>query len=204
MLEHSSKLEFTQYEIAGGNWNSEYQIRTDNSTIYHVQNLTSTPDKPELTFYAGTNTNGPVVGTGKFIRFSSDVKINLGDPSHPDKTTCTTTLSKKGFLSTRHTFQMDLHGEKRTFTWKNTESHESFGPTGSHKMVDEQNQVLAVLSPGGGRVQKDGYVNVYAFWGESFDLMVLVTALVLREKTRREKGESSYIAGGGGLATSTF
>ena len=68
-------------------------------------------------------------------------------------------------------------------------------------MVDEENQVLAVLSPGGGRVQKDGYVNVYVFWGESFDLMVLVTALVLREKTRREKGETSYIAGGGGLSS---
>jgi hypothetical protein len=203
MLEHSTKLEFTQYNIAGGNWNSEYQIIADDSTIYHVQNSSPSPEKPELIFYAGNNTNGQVVGTGKFVRFSSDVKISLGDPNNPEKTTCATTLSKKGFLSTRHTFQMDLHGEKRTFTWKNTESHESFGPTGSHKMVDEQNQVLAVLSPGGGRVQRDGYVNVYTFWGESFDLMVLVTALVLREKTRREKGESSYMAMGGSSA-STF
>ncbi|OQD88391.1 hypothetical protein PENANT_c004G03362 [Penicillium antarcticum] len=194
MLEQSDKLEVTQYSIAGGDWNSQYQILSDNTPIYHVENTSPSSDKPELTFYTGNSTKGPVAGNGKYIRFSSDVKINLGDPDNAD--TIRTTLSKKGFLSPRHSFSMDLHGENRTFTWKNTESHESFGPTGSYKMVDEGNQVVAVLCPGGGRVQKDGYVNVYVFWGEGFDLMVLVTALVLREKTRREKGETTYLGAG--------
>jgi hypothetical protein len=201
MLEQSNKLEFTQFNITGGNWNSEYQIVTEDSTIYHVQNLSPAADKPELTFHAGNNANGQIVATGKYVRFSSDVKINVLDPINPEKRTTTTTLSKKGFLSPTHSFAMEVRGEKRTLTWKNTGSHESFGPTGSHKMVDEQNEVIAVLSPGGGLVQKDGYVNVYVSWGEEFDLMVLVTALVVREKTRREKGESNYSAISGSAAS---
>ncbi|KAJ5775308.1 uncharacterized protein N7511_000319 [Penicillium nucicola] len=196
MLEHSDKLEYTHYNIAGGNWSSQYQVVTNDTPIYHIENASPAADKPELTFYTGNSTNGPIAASGKYVRFSSDAKITIGNTPNAETSGCTTTLSKKGFFSPRHIFQMDLRGEKRTFTWKNTGAHESFGPMGSYKLVDEQDQAVAVLCPGGGLVQKDGYFHVYPSWGDEFDLMVLVTGLVVREKMRREKGERSYAAGG--------
>lgn len=88
-------------------------------------------------------------------------------------------------MSTRHVFQMEIDCQLQTFIWKNTELNDSFGPAGSRKLVDEANEIVAVFSPGGGRVKKDGALHIYIDFGESFGLMTLITALVLREKSRR-------------------
>lgn len=184
-MESTKKLPSpTEYAVAGGHWNREYQVNLDGTTLYHVENTSPTPDKPSLTFYAGNSTDGPVVGSGKSIRFSSDIQITLGDPSLP-KTVASAKLSKKGFMSTRYVFEMEIDRQTRTFVWKNTELNDSFGPTGSHKLVDEANEIVAVFSPGGGRVKKDGALHIYMDLGESFILMTLITALLLREKLRR-------------------
>ncbi|KAJ5364362.1 uncharacterized protein N7496_010075 [Penicillium cataractarum] len=176
-----------EYAVTGGYWNSEYQVNLNGSTLYHVVNESPTPDKPNITFFAGSSTDGPIVGSGVSIPFSSDIQITLGDPGLP-KTVTSTKLSKKGFISTRYVFELEIDYQMRTFAWKDTSLNESFGPAGSHKLVDEANEIVAVFSPGGGRVKKDGALNVHVDLGETFILMALLTALVLREKVRRSAG----------------
>ncbi|KAJ5876212.1 uncharacterized protein N7529_001796 [Penicillium soppii] len=184
-MEFSNKLpSATEYTITGGSWNAEYQVVLDGTTLYHVTNTSSTPDKPYLTFYAGDSADSPIVGSGKYISFSSNIQIILGDPDLP-KTVTSAKLSKKGFMATRHVFQMEVDRQMRTFAWKNTELNDNFGPLGSHKLVNEANEVIASFLPGGARLKPDGALLLYADFGDSFVLMALITALVLREKTRR-------------------
>ncbi|KAJ5664590.1 hypothetical protein N7462_011403 [Penicillium macrosclerotiorum] len=186
MLEYTAKLptSSTRYNISGGNWNSEYQVTSDGAVIYHVKNSSPSQDKPDLTFYSGASTDGSVAGSGKFVRFSSNIQLSLADPSQPSTTT-SVCLNKKGIISTRYTLQMTIEGQARSLAWKNTEMNDSFGPSASHKLVDEANEVLAVFSPGGGRVQKDGVLEVFVDYGTQFDLMALIGALALREKSRK-------------------
>lgn len=173
-----------EYAIIGGYWNKEYQVDLNGTTIYYVENKSPTPDKPNLTFYAGNSPDGPIVGSGESIRFSSDIQITLGDPTLP-KTVTSVKLNKKGFMSTRYVFEMEVDRQIRTFAWKHTELNDSFGPIGSRKLVDEGDGIVAVFSPGGGRVKKNGALQMHADLGESFVLVTLITALVLREKLRR-------------------
>lgn len=183
-----------EYAITGGYWSKEYQVNLNGTTIYHVENKSPTPDKPNLIFYAGNSPDGPIVGSGESIRFSSDIQITLGDHALP-KTVTSVKLNKKGFMSTRYVFEMEVDRQTRTFAWNHTELNDSFGPIGSHKLVDEKDGIVAVFSPGGGRVKKDGALQMHADLGESFVLVTVITALVLREKLRRS-GDSP----GGSLA----
>jgi hypothetical protein len=184
-----------EYEITGGYWNSEYQVKLNGTTVYHVENKSPTPEKPKIIFFAGNSTDGPIVGSSASIRFSSDIQITLGDPGLP-KTVTTTKLSKKGFMSSRYVFELEVDRQMRTFSWKDTGLNESYGPTGSHKLVNEADEIMAVFSPGGGRVKQDGALYLHVDLGESFVLMTLVTALVLREKVRRSgqgRGDTTVI-----------
>lgn len=197
-----------EYAIAGGHWSREYRVNLNGTTIYHVENKSPAADKPRLIFFAGNSTQGPIVASGESTRFSSDIPITLGDPCLPNTVT-STKLRKKGFTTARYTFELEIDRQMRTFTWKNTRLNESFGPTRSHKLVDEANEIMAVFSPGGGRVKQDGALYLHADLGETFILTTLITALVLREKLRRSGSDSStipsqasmpstYVGGGGG------
>ncbi|EPS26527.1 hypothetical protein PDE_01464 [Penicillium oxalicum 114-2] len=181
----SSPSSPVEYLITGGHWNSEYQVAHNGTVLYHVENKSLSPDKPHLIFFAGNTTGGPVVGSADTGRFSSDVQITLGDPHFP-KTITATKLHKKGMVSLRYIMELEVDREKRTFTWKRTELADSFGPTASLKLTDEANEMVAIFLPGGGRVQSDGVVKLYADLGESFKLMTLIAALALREKTRAQ------------------
>lgn len=173
-----------EYTITGGSWNAEYQIVLGSTTIYHVLNESPSPDKPQLTFYAGDSAKGSIVGSAKGIRFSSDIQIRLESDDLPG-TSSSARLSKKGLIATRHMFQMEVGFQKQTFTWKSSEMADSFGPLRSLKLLDEANKVMAVLLPGGTRLKPNGALLLYVDPGESFLLMVLLAALSLREKQRR-------------------
>ncbi|KAJ5469433.1 hypothetical protein N7539_009051 [Penicillium diatomitis] len=181
--ESSSSPSAVEYIVTGGHWNREYQVTQSRTTIYHVENKSTSPNKPHLLFFAGNTTEGPVVGSAHTNRFSSDVQITLGDPNLP-KTVTAAKLSKKGLMSFRYVIELEVDRQRRTFTWKRTEQADSFGPTASLKLTDEANEVVAVFLPGGGRVQRDGVVRLYADLGESVKLMTFIAALALREKTR--------------------
>lgn len=102
------------------------------------------------------------------------------------KTTPTSTkLSKKGLMSTRYAFEIEIAHQTRTLSWKNSEMMDAHGPLQSLKLVDEGNKVLACFFPGGTRLKPDGSLLVFEDLGEMFTLVTLITALALREKLRR-------------------
>ncbi|CAI7676978.1 unnamed protein product [Penicillium manginii] len=178
-----SQTEHTEYTVTGGSWNAEYQVVLDSTTLYHVKNESPTPDKPQLTFFAGNGANGPIVGSAKSVQSNS-----------LDKTSTSARLSKKGLITTRHVFETEISHQKRTFTWKSSEMIDSFGPFQSLKLVDEENNVIACFFPGGTRLKPNGALLLYVDLGESFVLMILMTALALREKQRRS-ANGGYGAG---------
>ncbi|KAJ5767653.1 hypothetical protein N7533_000236 [Penicillium manginii] len=188
-----SQTEHTEYTVTGGSWNAEYQVVLDSTTLYHVKNESPTPDKPQLTFFAGNGANGPIVGSAKSVRFSSDIQITL-ESNSLDKTSTSARLSKKGLITTRHVFETEISHQKRTFTWKSSEMIDSFGPFQSLKLVDEENNVIACFFPGGTRLKPNGALLLYVDLGESFVLMILMAALALREKQRRS-ANGGYGAG---------
>jgi hypothetical protein len=66
-------------------WRHNYDISSPNKThLFHVSNSSLTPGKPDLTFHASTDSNGPIARVCKFRRFSSDTEIGVGDPCTPD------------------------------------------------------------------------------------------------------------------------
>lgn len=194
----------TQYTITRGVFRSSYDVTSNGQPLYHVDNSHWTPGKPDLTFHTGPTTNGPIAGVSKYRHFSSDTEIGLGDPSQPH-TMEWFCLNRDGLMSVRYSIRMNMASsggdrQLRTFTWKKTHA---LGRHGGLKLVDESDRVLAVLGSGGS-FSSTGLLDIYAQYGERFQLLVLVSGLALREKLARARnaraGAGAGAGGGGGGA----
>jgi hypothetical protein len=180
----------------------------DKEQLYHVHNSTWTPNKPDLSVHAGTTTQGPVVAACKFLHFSRHCKVAIGNPDTPNSVDWED-LTALSHLHTRYRFQMSLrseHGvERRSFIWKNTSSVGAGGAKPSklswrnYKLVDEPtDRLIAVYTASVWSQKKSGKLEIYADYGQEFDLMVIITALGLSEKQRRADNRKSSGGGGGG------
>ncbi|KAJ5558048.1 hypothetical protein N7535_009538 [Penicillium sp. DV-2018c] len=187
-----------KYIITHSFWKHHYDVSAPNNTpLFHVENSSFTPGKPELTFHRGSNSRGEVVGVCKFRHFSSDCEVGLGDPARPGKMDWEY-LHKKGFLERAFWFRMQMDdGSKRTFIWKRTHSlgngHEN------HKLVEESSQtVMAVFSAGSIFSKTTGDLDIYVNPSSRFNMMVLITGIAVVERARRAKSSAAASAGGGG------
>jgi hypothetical protein len=188
-----------QYTISRGFLHKAWDITINGQTVYHVDNSHWTPGKPDLTFHAGPNTTGPIAGVSKYRHFSSDTEIGLGDPAqaHAIEWFC---LNRDSRISVRYSIRMSIGSNHQpcTFTWKRTRSLGSSRHSGDLKLVDESDRILAVLSSGGSFTSTSGQMDIYAQYGDRFQLMVLVSGLALREKLARARKAAAASAGGGG------
>lgn len=186
-----------KYTITHSFWRHHYDVSTPTKThLFHVANSSMTPGKPDLTFHASTDSNGPIAGVCKFRHFSSDSEIGLGSPSSPGRMEWEY-LHKQGFTKRQFWFRMRLDdGSKRTFTWKRTHSlgsgHENY------KLVEEgTNHVIAVFSSGSMLSKTTGSLDIYWSLGQRFNLMALMSGLTVVERARRAKTSAAASSGGG-------
>lgn len=104
---------------------------------------------------------------------------------------------------------MSLHSEygveRRAFIWKSTHSvgvgdtKPSMFSWRNYKLVDEAtDRLVAVFTNSLWGYTKSGKLEIYANYGQEFELMVIVTALALFERQRRRDHRSSGGGGGGG------
>lgn len=201
-MSSSSSKPIAQYTITRGVFRSNYDITSNGQHLYHVDNSHWTPGKPDLTFHAGANTNGPIAGVIKYRHFSSDTEIGLGDPSQPHAIEwfC---LNRDSMMSVRYSIRMSAgtagasDQQPRTFTWKRTHSLSS-RRSGGLKLVDESDRVVAVLSSGGHFSTTSAQMDVFVQYGDRFHLLVLVSGLALREKLARTRKAAAAGAGAGG------
>ncbi|KAJ5326199.1 uncharacterized protein N7506_009301 [Penicillium brevicompactum] len=187
----------SKYIITHSFWRHHYEVSTPNKThLFHVANSSMTPGKPDLTFHASTDSNGPIAGVCKFRHFSSDSEIGLGSPSLPGRMEWEY-LHKQGFTKRQFWFRMRLEdGSKQTFTWKRT--HSLGSGYENYKLVEEgSNNVVAVFSSGSAFSKTTGSLDVYWGLGQRFNLMALMSGLTVVERARRARTSAAASAGGG-------
>ncbi|GFF42823.1 hypothetical protein IFM46972_07001 [Aspergillus udagawae] len=196
------------YHIYNTLFRHDYNVHNANKEqLYHVHNSTWTPKKPDLSVHAGTSAEAPVLAVCKFLHFSRHLVVGLGNPETPNSVDWEDLVSLS-HLHARYRFQMSLNSEygveRRAFIWKSTHSV-GIGDTNpskfswrNYKLVDEAtDRLVAVFTSSIWGCKKSGKLEIYANYGENFDLMVIITALALYEKQRRRDNRSSSGGGGG-------
>lgn len=186
-----------QYLITHSFWRHDYDVSTPTKQhLYHINNSSFTPGKPDLTFHRSSDANGPIVGVCKFRHFSSDCEIGVGSPERPGKMNWEY-LHKQGFTKRIYWFRMQMDdGSKKTFTWKRT--HSLGSGYENHKLVEESSQtVVAVFSSGSVFSKTTGHLDIYWNLGSRFNLMALISGIALVEKVRRAKNSASASSSGG-------
>ncbi|KAE8146727.1 C6 zinc finger domain protein [Aspergillus avenaceus] len=188
------------YHVYHTMWHYDYTVTAaDKRPLYYVDNSSFTPKKPDLTFHAGPDKIGPVVGVCKFLHFSRHVKLGLGDPQIVNSVEWEDLICQS-YMQNKYRWQMTVPGingmERRSFIWKRTHSVAVEGSSATmfssrnFKLVDEQTgQIVAVFTSNAFKsMKKSGKLQITPNYGQQFDLMVLLTGLSL----------SSGGGGGGG------
>ncbi|KAJ5698184.1 hypothetical protein N7462_000189 [Penicillium macrosclerotiorum] len=185
-----------QYLITHSFWRHDYTVTTRGRDVYRVHTSQYSPGKPDLTFYAGPDTSGPVAGVCRYRHFSSDTEIGLGDPR--DGRMYWERMHRDGKMTVRYCFRVRVGRGLQTFTWKKTSMGQ--GTFGNLKLVDEAGRVVAVLSSGSTFSKRTGQLDVYAQYGGTFPMMVLFSGIALREKLRRASNNAAAAAASSGGA----
>ena len=197
------------YHIYHSYFRYDYNVTSaDKAPLYHADNSSWTPKKPDLTLHAGTDNYAPIVAVCKFIHFSRHCKIGLGNPEDLNNILWEDLLSQ-GYTHGKYRWQMPVRGgasERRSYVWKRTtsvgvnNSSPSKISADNYKLVDEKTeQVVAVYSSSSHKsVSKSGKLEVLVDHGQDFDVVVLITALAVIEKHRRRNQSSAAADGAGG------
>lgn len=203
------------YHLYHSFWRHDYDVTTaDKSPLYHVDNSSWTPKKPDLTLHHGTENKAPIVASCKYTHFSRHSKISLGNPDDPNQVQWEDFICQ-GYTHGKYRWQLPMRnkGERPSFIWKRTSSvgvqnsSPSMFSQGNFKLMDERtNGVVAVYSSSAHKsLDKSGKLEIYGEYGPDFDVMVLITALGMIEKNRRRNssggaasGAAAGAGGGGG------
>lgn len=169
---------------------------------FHAETVLLSRHKPDIILHAGADKNGAVVAACKFLKFSGDYKLCLGDPDDPANSQWED-MTKETFRASQYRFEMSLGEERRVFLWKRTRNVHVEGLNVSalsrrnYKLVDERTgDLLAVFTSQ--RTYRDcGTLQITANYGQKFDLMVLVSCISLYEKARRRNRRGNGGGGGG-------
>ncbi|KAJ5385808.1 hypothetical protein N7509_008349 [Penicillium cosmopolitanum] len=149
-----------------------------------IENSPHAPKKPDLTLHR-TDVDGAVLGLTQFQRFSSNCNVRLENDDNEIH------LAKKGLVSPSYTFDIHIHGKKRSLAWKRTRSlgnHRT--PHGNIKLIDEESQEVMAVFSRDGFAFVPGCLDIYGTYGENFEQLSLLTGLAVREQQRRQTTRS--------------
>lgn len=189
----------------------DYRVMDANKNqLYYVYNSHLTPKKPDITFHAGENNKAPVAGVCKFMKFSQQYKVGLGDPDRAGDMIWED-LEGQNLAHSKYRWSMSVPlpsggTERRWFLWTRTHSQAVEGESPSafsmrnFKLVDElTGQIAAIFTSNAFKsFRKNGKLQVASGYGPDFDLMVLITILAIYEKTRRRRAAKGGGGGAGG------
>ncbi|KAJ5740063.1 hypothetical protein N7533_012847 [Penicillium manginii] len=178
----------TRQFVVAEAWGPHYTAATlDAEGSQHrlfIENSPHAPKKPDLTLHHA-DVDGPVLGLAQFRRFSSNCSVRL------EKNDNEIHLAKKGLVSPSYTFQMYIHGDRRSLAWKKTRSlgnHRT--PYGDMKLIDERSQEVMAVFSRDGFAFVPGSLDIYGNYGEYFEQASLLTGLAVREQQRRQTTRS--------------
>ncbi|PLN80552.1 hypothetical protein BDW42DRAFT_111565 [Aspergillus taichungensis] len=192
------------YHVYNTYWQNHYNITTaDKQQLYHVDNSTWTPQKPDLTVHAGSDKTAPIVAVCKFKHFSRRFRVGLGDPQNPNRMNWEE-VATQSVMHERYRWHINLPHGRQAFVWKQTRSvgvDESFSKhCGTNfKLVDDRTgRIVGLFSSTVMSLKKSGKFRVTAEYGNEFEVMALITVLGLYEASRRRQAAASGGGGGGG------
>ncbi|PLB37678.1 uncharacterized protein BDW47DRAFT_106609 [Aspergillus candidus] len=192
------------YHVYNTYWQNHYNVTTvDKRQLYHVDNSSWTPKKPDLTLHAGADNNAPTVAVCKFKHFSRRFHVGLGDPQNPNKMDWEE-VATQSVMHERYRWHINLPSGRQAFVWKQTRSvgvDESFsGLCGTNfKLEDDRTgRLVGLFSSTVMSLKKSGKFRVTADYGNEFVVMALITALGLYESARRRQAAAGSGGGGGG------
>ncbi|PYH30701.1 Zn(II)2Cys6 transcription factor domain-containing protein [Aspergillus neoniger CBS 115656] len=191
------------YQIHNTLFRNHYNVSTaQGKQLYRVENSSCRPKKPDLTFHAGSDENGPTVAVCKFLHFSRHLKVGLGDPNDINGITYEDLLAQD-HRHAKYRWQMTMQTargpERHSFLCTRThsvgieEDHKTNSLSNRNfKLVDEQTgKVVGVFTNAVWKNRETGRLHMYVDYGQEFDLMALVTVLALYEKARRRRDSAA-------------
>ena len=163
--------------------------------VYHCNNSMFTPGTPDVQLRAGNESTGPVVAFGKFHNLSSRVTLGLGDPK--EYPVFEDMVKESKVAHSEYTFQTSVTRDERrqTLIWRRTIGKDLYanyvclnGATGK--------LMAYYVSTGNKSFKKVGKLCVTSQEGDSFEQLLLVSFLSIREKASRNAWSTGGIIAG--------
>ncbi|KAL7922780.1 hypothetical protein ACQKWADRAFT_320463 [Trichoderma austrokoningii] len=190
------------FQIVRPAFKLSYQILAPDGEepLYAVKNQPLPGNRPDLALHSGPDPASPILVSCYMPKFSRHCKIGFGDPTSgepmvwedlfkPKKSSCERTISVS--LSSGDIVSETGQGEREQFTWKRT-NHVCVPGKKLHKatkrnrkFVDERGEVVAIFTHAI-KVGVEGWLQIKVDRGRDFDVLVMITALAICEKIRRQ------------------
>ncbi|KAJ5481059.1 hypothetical protein N7539_006953 [Penicillium diatomitis] len=179
------------YDISESSGHAEYHV--------NLEPIWDRFHRKDLVFYEGPESKpGPIVACTKFRRAVKHVELGFGDLAEPSDIEWSEMRCEK--LVVHYVFTVPVGDDRKphTFVWKRTRS-QGIGSRGL-KLVDEADRLIAVYSAGGCMSSNTGQIDIYEDFGGHFQLVVLVSALAVRQRLLRSRDAAAAGAASGGAA----
>jgi hypothetical protein len=181
-------------------YNYQITLEGEEEPRYRVKNRLYPRKAPDLELHSGPDLTSPILVTCYMPNFSRHCKIGFGDPTSdepliwedfvkPKKTGCERNISVS--FSNGDIVSETGKGEREQFTWKRT-SHVGVPGKKFHnisnrnrKLIDEQGEVVAIFTYDT-TIGITGWLQINVDRGRDFDTLVMITALAIDEKIRRQ------------------
>lgn len=208
------------YKIYNPAFHRHYEIKSSTDEQLYYGNVSVFGfRKPDITLHAGNSSSpkeSPIVAACKFVKFSGDFKLALGDPDD-HRNVQWEDMTKDSVFHSRFKFEMaiplpegnGIGSHRAGFIWKRThneavESEEGNGATPTwassrnFKLEEEKTgRIIAVFNKEIS-FSKCGVLEVRVDYGPGFDVMVINSCVGLYERARRRNNSAGGGGGGGG------
>ncbi|KAM0255605.1 hypothetical protein ACHAQJ_005609 [Trichoderma viride] len=190
------------FQIVRPAFKHNYQIvpEGEEEPRYKVKSRLYPRNAPDLALHSGPDLTTPILATCYMPNFTRHCKIGFGDPNGTEPLIWEDFVRSKRGSSERNisvSFSGDNidsetgKGEREQFTWKRT-SHVSVPGKKFHskngrnrKLIDEQGEVVAIFTSDN-KIGNTGWLQINVDRGRDFDVLVMITALAICEKIRRQ------------------
>ncbi|KAH6889463.1 hypothetical protein B0T10DRAFT_460125 [Thelonectria olida] len=154
--------------------------------------------KPSLVLHAGPSIEAPIAAVCHFIKLGGHFKVGFGDPEKVDSVEWDD-MTRQNVTATEYRWETALangqgetQGERRTLTWKRTQSVSAEGltvsamPGRNYKLVDEKTGEILAVFTSKRTIRNCGTLEVRVNLGPAFDQLAVITCISLYEKSRRD------------------
>lgn len=192
--------EFKTYGVYSDGWHLDLRVHDQrDAPLYLVDNSFWTPHKPDVTLHNGIDNTDPILGVAR-LGVLCATTVGIGDPNiNSGSDVIWEDLVRESKINhSRYSWSMDLPGGRgrRTFVWKRTHhfglEYEPWRTKTAWTHLKLQDVETGKIVANFARTsinwrRKVGRLVFRADYGETWEIMVLLTVFALIEGTRRRE-----------------